>query len=117
MNINQRRDLNTVAITRQCQECQGARSVVASVTAGFPSGRRPCVCTNHNGLTYRTVNISLLQLSSEMEGAASDLAEHLQTILDEKQRATDELEVAAEVAAALAKRLEDRKTATLGFLK
>ena len=116
MNINQRRDLSTVPLTRFCTECQGCKSVPASVAAGFPAGRRPCNCTGNNRTSW-TENVSLLQLMQEMKNAQADQDAWQQTILDEKQRASDELEVAAEVAAALAKRLEDRKTATLGFLK
>ena len=62
-------------------------------------------------------NVTLIQLATEMENAKADLLAYQQSILDEKQAATDAAEVAAEVADALAKRIEARKTATIEFLK
>ena len=115
--MNQRRDLSTVHVTRFCVECQGTRSVAAPIHLGFPAGRRPCICTGHGGRPTWVENVSLLQLMQEMKNAQADQDAWQQTILDEKQRVTDELEVAAEVAAALEKRIEARKHTALGFLK
>ena len=84
---------------------------------GFPSGRRPCVCTNFHGKTTWQEPLTLLQLATELEHAKADQKAFQQSVLDDKQAATDAEEVAAEVAAALAKRIEARKTATLGFLQ
>ena len=112
-----RRFLHTVPVTRVCVECHGSRTLPASVAAGFPSGRRPCNCTGHGGRPTWIENVTLIQLATEMENAKADLIAYQQSIIDEKQASDDAIEVAAEVAAALAKRIEARKTATIEFLK
>ena len=114
---NLRADLFTVPVTKVCTECHGSRTLPASVAAGFPSGRRPCNCTGHNGRTTWVENVSLIAFSLIMEAAKADLLAYQQSIIDEKQAADDAVEVAAEVAAALEKRIEARKTATIEFLK